>query len=145
MTAHSPITHRTTVHPVPKPKRRTYRVIVRGRAAYRLADAQGFAFEDIAADIEANDALTVAQQIDQRRDPLILEMVRLFVAIRHDLSTSAASRALATRGAALGAEAVRLDQIIAEHDERARQQTAASLEAGRAVVAVHESLLRGEP
>lgn len=132
------------VRPVPKPakRRRASRAVV-GSAARRLAVAQGFAFEGIAADLEATDALDTSSKVDRRRDPLIVEMVRLFTAIRHDLSTSAASRALATRGAALGCEAVRLDQIIGEHDRRARHQTVLSVEADRAVVAVQESLLTG--
>lgn len=133
----------STVHPVPKPKRRRSRPVVRGRAAHRLAAAQGHAYEDIAADLEATDAIEMACAVDRRRDPLIVEMVRLFSAIRRDLNSSAASCALATRGAALGCEAIRLDQIIGEHDDRARQQTLASADAGRAVVAIQESLLTG--
>lgn len=143
MTAHSPTANRTTIHPVPKPKRRPSHTVVRGRAAYRLAAAQGYAFEDIAADVETADALAVARQVDQRRDPLIVEMVRLFAAIEHDLNISAGSRALATRGKACGLEAIRLDRIKDEHDERAEQQTANSIAAGRAVVTIQDGLLTG--
>lgn len=138
--APSPTTKRTTLRPVPKP---TPRPIVGGRAAYRLAQAQGRAFEDIAADLDAAEVLGVGRLVDHRRDPLILEIVRLFSAIRHDLGTSRASRALATRGEACALEAIRLDRIKDEHDADAERYVGASLAAGRAVIAVHEELLTG--
>lgn len=138
--------HRSTIHAVPKPVRRSQTrqgPLATGLVAKRLAAAEGHLIEDIAADLEAVDALAVAKQVDRRRDPLVVEMVRLFGAIEHDLSASAASRALATRGKALGCEAIRLDRIKDEHDERAEHQTVASIAAGRIVVTVHETLLTG--
>jgi hypothetical protein len=133
--------HRTTVRPVPKPIRRP---IATGAVARRLAETEGFAFADIAADQEAADALDVATLVDTRRDPLVVEMTRLFTAIRCDLNTPPAVRALATRGEACGREAVRLDRIIAEHDQRARTEVAASIVAGRTVVGALECLLTGK-
>jgi len=130
----------TTIRPVPKPSPRP---IVSGRAAYRLAEAQGFTFEDIAADAEAAHALDVGKVIDLRRDPLVYEMVRLFRAIRHDLNISPASRVMATKGEACGLEAIRLDRIKDEHDLMAELRIDASIEHGRAVVAVQEELLTG--
>lgn len=110
-----------------------------------ITRAQGFVFSDIHADADATDALDTARAIDRRRDPLVREMTRLFMAIRHDLNTSATSRALATRGEALGREAVRLDRLVDEHAERAEQHVGRSIEAGRAVVALHEAVLVGRP
>lgn len=141
MSVSSPVTvDRTTIRAVPKP---TPRPIVNGRAAYRLAEAQGFSFEDIAADVEAARALDVGKVIDLRRDPLVFQMVRLFRAIRHDMNVSAASRAMATQGEACGLEAIRLDRIKDEHDLTAEIHVDASIEYGRSAVAVHEELLTG--
>lgn len=106
--------------------------------------AQGHAWDDIAADADAADRLATARLIDrQQRDPLILEMTRLFTAIRHDLNTSAASRALAAQGEAKGKEAIRVDRAIDEHTDFAEQGVDLSIEAGRALVAVQELLLTG--
>lgn len=137
------VSQSSSIRPVPKPKRRRSRPVVRGRAAYRVAAAQGHAYEGVAGDESAIDYLDTSRLVDRRRDPLVVAMVRLFGAIEHDLNASAASRAMASRGKALGLEAIRLDRIIGEHDERARQQVLASLEADRTVVAVTEQLLTG--
>lgn len=148
MIAPSPtVSQFTTIYPVPKPKparkRRRAHVEVSRLAAHELVRAQGYAAKDIVADLEAAEALGVARAIDKRRDPLILEMARLFAAIRHDLNTSKASVALATRGEACALEAIRLDRITDEHGVRAQVQVSTSIEAGQAVVAVHEGLLTG--
>lgn len=129
----------SSFRPVPKPAP----VQLGQRAAEKLAQAQGHAFADIAADAEALDAHATADRIDADRDPLIVRIVRLAGAIEHDLRTSRASRALATQIKAAGLEAIRKDRLHDEHRARERAGIAASIDAGRSVVAVQESLLTG--
>lgn len=133
----------TTLRPVPKPSRKPAAIEISRLAAHRLVEAQGFLFNDIAADLDASQALEVAENIDRQRDPLLPQMVRLFRAIRHDLNISAASRAMAVEGERCGLEAIRLDRIKDEHDARAKRLVLVSIEHGHVVVASHEALLTG--
>lgn len=130
-------TNRNTIRPVPKPTRRP---IATGAVARRLAAAQGCAFEDIAADLEAADALVVAATIDRRRDEQIRCALRLVRLARHERQNRDAYLVLADGHLC---EAIRLDRITDEHERRAEAQVAVSLVAGRAVVAAHEHLLTG--
>jgi hypothetical protein len=131
-----------TIRPVPKPGARRARYVGQ-HAQRRLTDVQGHAFRDISADVVARQALSVAKAVDARRDPLIVKMTRLFMAIRHDVNTSAASRAMATEGEACGHEAIRLDAIVAEHEHRAEQGIETSIEAGQAVAGGIDDVLTG--
>jgi hypothetical protein len=102
--------------------------------------AQGHAFRDIAADLDAADALTTSATIDARRDEHVRNALRLVRLARKDRANVESYAALAEGHLA---EAIRLDRIVAEHDARARRQVALSADQGRAVVAEQEVLLMG--
>lgn len=129
----------TSIRPVPKPRRRSS-ARVGGLAAYRLAEAQGHAFRDIAADLDAADANDTADQIDARRDEHIRQALRLVRLARHDRANAESYLALADGHMA---EAIRTDRIHDQHRRRGRRLIAASIQAGRDVVGVHEELLSG--
>lgn len=131
----------TSVRGVPKPASKP---LATGAVAQRLTVAQGHAFRDIAADLEAANALQTSKAIDNRRDEHIRQALRLVRLARHDRTNAESYVALADGHLC---EAIRLDRIVAEHDGRAREQVAASADAGRAVVGEHEALLavRVEP
>lgn len=143
MSVASPVvTKSTTIRPVPKPKPKPARPFppVVGIVARKLADAQGRAFEDIAADLDAADALVVGRTVDLRRDEHVRQALRLVRLARKDRQNAVAYLALADGHLR---EAIGLDRIVDEHGGRAARQVDASLEHGRAVVGIHESLLRG--
>jgi hypothetical protein len=121
------------IRPAPKPT-----PMVSGRVARRLAEAQGHAFADIAADLDAADAHDTADQIDARRDTHIRCALRLVRLARRDPSSADAYLALADGHLV---EAIRADQIHDEHRKRERVGIADSIGAGQALNGVIESML----
>jgi hypothetical protein len=142
----STASNRTTIRPVPKPKdakvRRGGRPGVEGIAARRLALAQGHAFADIAADLDAAGHAEVAHEIDRARfDPLLRDAVRIATGVLALPNLPREARMLMTALRGNLVELVRLDDIKDEHHLASRAYIERSIDAGRAVVAVHQSLL----
>lgn len=111
-----------------------------GRLAIRLAEAQGRAFEDIAADLNAATALGVGKAVDGRRDEQIRQALRLVRLARRDRPNAEAYLVLAEGHLK---EAIRLDRVKDEHDRTAEASVDDSLEHGRAVVGLQDELLTG--
>jgi hypothetical protein len=126
----------TTLRPVPKPTS----LRIGQHAARALARSQGHLFDDLAADHEAAQASDVADLIDARRDEHIRNALRLVRLARRDRANMDGYLALADGHLR---EAIRTDRIHDEHRRRGRRQIGASIEAGKAGVAVIDALLTG--
>lgn len=122
------MTETVATRAVPKPQRPVAVLQVSRLAAHRLAEAQGRAFQDISADLDAADALETARIIDRQRDPHLLQVVRFFCLIRQEPGNALA---YATLGEGHAREAIRLDRIKDEHDRRAEVHVDDSIEHGR--------------